>query len=130
MSAIVLLLVSTIAGVWLQQVRVRRQRWLRDLALSGSWECVVDGRALYLDLRGGSVHGDYEERFGDGGRPIETGTWEVRGQGICFAPVDGAPSVCELRAFADGSLGIHGGARKQRIYHRRVSNVIPLRVRK
>lgn len=129
MSAIVLLLVVVGIVVSVQQLHARRQRWLDGLALSGSWECVVDGRTLFLDLRGGPGSGDYEERYEDGGRPFEQGTWEIRGHDICFRPVAGPSCICQLRAFGNGSIGVHGDARTQRIYQRRVSNVIPLRAR-
>lgn len=129
MVTLLLFVLAAMLVALARSARGRRQRWLRSLGLAGTWECNVDGRALHLDMRGGPDRGDYEERNVEGGRLIERGTWEIRGHDIHFAGKEREPVTCELRAFADGSLGIHGGDRVQRIYARRTSNVIPLRRR-
>ena len=129
MAAVTLIAVALVSWALTRQARLRRQQWLRNLALAGTWECMVGERILYLDLRGGPGSGDYEERNAHGGQLIEKGVWEIRGYGIRFHAVEGEPIACELRAFGDGSIGIDGGDRVRRIYERRNSNVIPMRRR-
>ena len=129
MAAVILIVIAVVIVALANRARTRRQQWLRGLGLAGNWECATDSRVLHLDMRGGPASGDYEERLADGGRLIEEGAWEIRGHDIRFTPRGGHAVTCELRAFGDGSIGVHGGDRVQRVYERRTSNVIPLRRR-
>ena len=146
---LMLLLLGAVVMV-LYRLRSTRQTWVRDLRLAGRWEAEVDGRVVVLELHGGPDAGAYQEsvRADPAAAPIrEQGRWHLSGQELCFqadgqpegasrsgpssppgsGPNGGIEERCELRVFGDGSIGLHGGRRRQRVYRRVAGNVIALR---
>ena len=150
---LMLLLLGAVVMV-LYRLRSTRQTWVRDLRLAGRWEAEVDGRVVVLELHGGPDAGAYQEsvRADPAAAPIrEQGRWHLSGQELCFVadgqpegasisgpssapgsgpgsgPNGGVEERCELRVFGDGSIGLHGGRRRQRVYRRVAGNVIALR---
>ena len=130
MRILLLLLLLGAVGVVLYRLRSTRQNWVRDLRLAGRWETDVDGRKVVLELHGGPDGGAYQESSRaepDAGVMREQGRWHISGQELCFLPDGGVEERCELRAFGDGSIGLHGARRRQRVYRRAAGNVVPLR---
>lgn len=130
MRILLLLLLLGAVGVVLYRLRASRQNWVRDLRLAGRWEADVDGQKVVLELHGGPDGGAYQESSRaepDAGGVREQGRWRLVGQELCFLPDGGVEERCELRAFGDGSIGLHGARRSQRVYRRAVGNVVALR---
>ncbi|MCZ6869747.1 MAG: hypothetical protein O7G84_09615 [Gammaproteobacteria bacterium] len=110
-------------------MRQNRTRWLKRLALPGTWECERDGVHYYLELRGELTGGRFEESWiADGRRRVEQGSWVLHGNDIRF-DTNEQHVVCHLRLFEEGRIGIHGPGRERRIYEKHQSNVVPLRRR-
>lgn len=122
------LAVAALVGYSLvRSMRQSRLRWLKRLALPGTWECEKDGVRYYLELRGDLSGGSFEESWiTDGRRRVEQGTWELHGNQIHFDTND-HHTVCELHMFSERRIGIHGPGRARRIYDKHQSNVVPLR---
>ncbi|MEE9254730.1 MAG: hypothetical protein V3U43_07325 [Pseudomonadales bacterium] len=122
------LAVAALVGYSLvRSMRQNRRRWLQRLALPGTWECERDGVRYYLELRGDPGGGRFEESWiADGRRTVEQGTWKLHGNEIHF-DTEAGHTVCEVRLFKEGRIGIHGPGRERRIYDKHQSNVVPLR---
>lgn len=130
MRFLLLLILFGAVGVVLYRLRSSRLNWVRELRLAGRWETEVDGRLLVLELHGGPDAGAYQESTrGEPGEHAgtEQGQWRIVGQALCFRPTGGTEERCELRAFGDGSIGLHGDRRRQRVYRRAAGNVVALR---
>lgn len=124
---LVLAIVAFVGYSLVRGMRQNRERWLRRLALPGTWECERDGVHYYLELRGDPAGGRFEESWiTDGRRRVEQGTWALHGNELHFDSSDGH-SVYELHVFGEGRIGIHGPRRERRIYEKHQSNVVPLR---
>lgn len=122
-SLILIVIVAVIATIWVRSTRVARDRWLTHLSLPGTWECELEEGRTVLELSGSLTGGRYVER-GDGND--ERGEWSLHGHVIEFSGAE-RTTQCELRSFDDGSIGIDGPGRAQRIYRRRASNVVPIK---
>jgi hypothetical protein len=119
-----ILLIVVVAGVyWTRSLRQARRRWLERLDLPGAWQWQGDEGELELSGRidGGRYH--IRERGGD-----ELGEWRVAGHAlILVAEPQRKPIEYDLRLFKDGTIGIHGPGREQRIYVKKRGNVVSLR---
>lgn len=107
----------------------RRKRWLRRLALPGSWRW--EGGDSVLSLSGELSSGSFLLR--EDGQQC-SGRWRLLGHSLELHATQGdltlsesAPYVFDLRLFETGTLGLDGPDRAKRIYQRGSENVVPLR---
>ncbi len=115
--------VAIVAMLWIRATRRSRTDWLRRLNLPGTWIAEREGGAATLELSGGIDGGEYTETVG---AQSEQGSWRIVGQAVEFRSVRGE-SVCELRVFEEGRIGLDGPGRERQVYRRQQSNVVPLR---
>ena len=125
-SLLVLIAVAFIVFTWMRVTRRTREKWLRQLNLSGIWDLDSDDRRqMSLEFTGTLSSGRYTART-DGG--VESGTWRLVGHNLVLEPGQGASADYDLRLFDTGKIGIDGPGRQRQIYLKRADNVVPLRV--
>ena len=125
-----LLLVFAWFGIvlWRRSVGQRR-RWLRQLALPGSWQW--DSGDSVLSLSGELSSGSFLLR--ENGQQC-SGRWRLIGHNLELHATRGDLTLGEdssylfdLRRFGTGALGLDGIGRERRVYNRSNENVVPLR---
>lgn len=120
---IVLLILAAVGVYWARSLRQSRRRWLERLDLPGTWQWQGDEGELELS---GHVAGGRYRIFERGGE--ESGEWRLAGHAlILLAEPQRNPVEYDLRLFKDGTIGIHGPGREQRIYVKKRGNVVSLR---
>lgn len=123
---VVLLVVAVVATMWIRSVKAKRQRWLRELNLPGTWDLQNGTSPVVLELRGRLSQGRYVARAGS---TAEEGDWRLLGHTLTLTP-DGSDRVdYDLRMFDAGTIGIDGPGRQQQVYVKRRDNVVSLRQR-
>ena len=113
---------------WRRSVSIRK-RWLKRLALPGSWSW-KEGDSI-LSLSGELSSGSFLLREG---AEQCSGRWRLLGHALELYPSRGAleltgdaPYVFDVRLFEPGELGLDGPDRSRRVYCRSNENVVPLR---
>jgi hypothetical protein len=124
MLTLILLIILAAVGVyWARSLRQTRRRWLERLDLPGTWQW--QGEEGELELSGHVDGGRYH--FRERGLE-ETGEWRLAGHALVLtAEPQRTPVEYDLRLFKDGTIGIHGPGREQRIYVKKRGNVVSLR---
>lgn len=124
-----LLVFSWFAFVLWRRSVGQRKRWLRSLALPGSWRW-EEGDSV-LSLSGELSSGSFLLR--EDGEQC-SGRWRLLGHSLELHVMRGeldlgdtSPYLFDLRRFETGSLGLDGKDRERRIYTRSNENVVPLR---
>lgn len=114
--------------LWRRSVS-QRKRWLRQLALPGSWRW-NEGDSI-LSLSGELSAGSFLLREGE---EQCSGRWQLLGHTLELHATRGeltlggeTPYVLDLRRFDIRTLGLDGPGRERRTYSRNTENVVPLR---
>lgn len=131
-SLLLVVVASVVATFWVRGVRRNRERWLRRLALPGSWQA-EEGEEHRLEFTGGPARGDYRSVRDPDTAPapsVEHGRWQLRGHNLILTP-DGPNEerVLDLRFFESGKIGLQAEHEGARVYRKQATNVVPLQKR-